>query len=515
MKLSFQRPAKICRTFTSRVVDEVINDLTERMIDKDLAQIFINAFPNTLDTTIRWHEGGSDSRRSIYRPSTWWFFRQAQGLHLGSDDDESAWKPPQSFIVTGDINAEWLRDSTNQLIAYHQLARYDPALEQLILGAINTQVEFVLQFPYCNAFQPPPPSGQDPVPGAEDLVYPVYDPAVVFECKYELDSLTHFLSLANQFHNNTGSIAYVHGRWYSALETVLEVIDAQSQPTFDDQDQYRKNRYTFQRKTEEGTETLNLGGIGNPLNNMTGLVRSAFRPSDDASTFGFFIPANAMLAVELNHTADVIAEAKVPGSSANITEKLRSLSERIRKGVWEHGVFNHKVFGEVFAFEVDGYGSALFMDDANIPSLLSLPFLGFVEKENPIYRNTRNMILSTRGNPYFLQGEKFQGVGGPHIDLRNAWPMSVLMRALTSDDDDEILSSINMVRDSSLLGLVHESVNVNRLTTYTRPWFAWANSVFAHTILDIAQRKPHLLFGKDAKSYNTKGTAAKMGLKTE
>lgn len=509
MKLSFQRPDKSCRTFTSQAVEKVIDDLAERMVDKDLAQIFTNAFPNTLDTTIRWHDNGSDSGRHLYKSSAEWLFRHDQELDLlDSDDDENAWKPPQSFIVTGDIDAEWLRDSANQLIAYHQLARYDPALEQLILGAINTQVEFVLQSPYCNAFQPPPPSGHDPVPGADDLVHPVYEPSVVFECKYELDSLANFLSLANQFYSNTGSTAYMHRRWYSALESVLQVIEAQSQPTFDDQDQYRKNQYTFRRETKDGTETLNLGGIGNPLNNMTGLVRSAFRPSDDASIFGFFIPANAMLSVELARTADAISEAEGPG---DIVEQLRKLSERIKKGVWEYGVYNHKIFGEVFAFEIDGYGSALFMDDANVPSLLSLPVLGFVDKENSIYRNTRKMILSTKGNSYFLRGEKFQGIGGPHIGLRNAWPMSVLIRAMTTDDDDEILSSINMVRDSSLLGLVHESVNVNRLTTYTRSWFAWANSVFAQTILDTAERRPHLLFGEGAKNYQVKDSMVNLG----
>lgn len=242
--------------------------------------------------------------------------------------------------------------------------------------------------------------------------------------------------------------------------------------------------------TNTGTETLNLAGNGNPLNWGTGLVRSAFRPSDDATTFGFFIPANAMMAVELKRAAEMLTEAGKP----HIGQTLKNRGEIIEKGVWEHGVVNHKKFGPVFAFEVDGYGSALLMDDANLPSLLALPLLGFVKQEERTYQNTRKMILSKEGNPYFLQGSAFKGIGGPHIGLQNAWPMSLLVQAMTSDDDAEITELLEAVKKASPLGLVHESVNVERIRDYTRSWFAWANSVFAQTILDIAERKPHLLF---------------------
>jgi meiotically up-regulated gene 157 (Mug157) protein len=141
------------------------------------------------------------------------------------------------------------------------------------------------------------------------------------------------------------------------------------------------------------------------------------------------------------------------------------------------------------------------MDDANIPSLLSLPYLGFLDKSDTVYQNTRKMITSKSGNPYYLEGPAFRGIGGPHAGLENAWPMSLLVAAMTSDDDDEILANINLVRDSSLLGLVHESINVNNIKDYTRPWFSWANSVFAQTILKVAAEKPHLIFGKGAKPY--------------
>lgn len=363
------------------------------MVDKDLAQIFRNAFPNTLDTTVRWHVNGStETTRKTKK--------------------DAQWQGAQTFIVTGDIDAEWLRDSTNQLAQYQSLARKDASLYNLILGAINTQAEYVIESPYCNAFQPPPPSGLSASNnGQQDSVHPAYEPSFVFECKYELDSLAHFLALGNQFYESTKSTEFVTSRWYTALDTLLHVLDAESQPTFDAQNQYITNQYTFQRQTNTGTETLSLSGIGNPLNSGTGLIRSAFRPSDDATILGFFIPPNAMMSIELQRTANVIEAA---GGSSVLADKVRTRGQKLEQAVWEYGVVDHPKYGKVFAFEVDGYGSRIIMDDANMPSLLSLPLLGFVDKNDPTYQNTRDMILQKDGNPYYLTGSDFHGIGGPH-----------------------------------------------------------------------------------------------------
>ncbi|GAB1201236.1 hypothetical protein APSETT444_010625 [Aspergillus pseudonomiae] len=481
LNLPFQRPAQECRTFSSPAVEQVIEDITSRIEDKDLAQLFKNAFPNTLDTTIRWHTDGSSAQAS----------RRAKRA-------SSQWNGPQTFVVTGDINAEWLRDSTNQLSGYQALAKKDKNLHNLILGAINTQAEFVIQSPYCNAFQPPPPSGIKPTDnGQDDKVHPAYEPSVVFECKYELDSLANFLALGTEFYENTASTEFLTDRWYLALDTLLKVLDAQSQPTFNN-DEFVTNQYTFQRTTTLGTETLNLAGVGNPLNHGTGLIRSAFRPSDDATILGFFIPPNAMMAVQLKKTAEVLRKA---GGKADLAQQLQDRGENLDKAVREHGIVNHPKFGDVFAFEVDGYGSRILMDDANVPSLLSLPVLGYVDKDDKVYQNTRKMILSKDGNPYYFKGSAFHGIGGPHAGLQNAWPMSLLIQAQTSDSDAEIIECINLVRNSSLLGLVHESIDVNNIEKYTRPWFAWANSVFAQTILKVAAERPHLIFGEGAKPY--------------
>lgn len=473
------------------------------MRDPDLARLFENAFPSTTDTTVKFHTNGESKKKKTNKNG-------------GSDYDDLKWEGPHSFIITGDIIAEWLRDSTNQLTPYLPLAKKDPAVFQLILGAVNTQAEYVIESPYCNAFQPPPISGL-PVThnGQSDVVHPAYEPSFVFECKYELDSLAHFLALGNNFYEHTGSTEHLNGRWYLALQTLMVVLEQQSQPTFDPETgMYWRNDYTFQRTTDTGTETLNLRGVGNPLNSGTGLVRSAFRPSDDATILGFFIPANAQMAVELKRTASMLKKA----GRDSISETVSKWSEKITKGIWEHGVVHHKKFGDVFAYEVDGYGSSILMDDANYPSLLALPLMGFVDADDETYKNTRKMLLAKESNPYYLTGLGFHGIGGefvrlsqtfavllispkgPHIGLQNAWPMSLLVQAQTSNNDTEIAECIDLVLKSSKLGLIHESVDVHNVVSYTRSWFAWANGVFATTILDLAKRKPHLIF-KDNAAY--------------
>lgn len=418
--------------------------MIDRMVDKDLSRIFENAFPNTLDTTVRWHVDGKK--------------RQTK--------KNARWNGPQSFIVTGDINAEWLRDSTNQLAQYQPLAKKDRNIHSLILGAINTQAEFIITSPYCNAFQPPPPSNIGPSNnGQGDFVHPAYEPSFVFECKYELDSLASFLSLTTQFWNHTSSAEPLTSRWFTALDTILAVMDEQSKGTFHVKTgSFILNEYQFRRETTTGTETLNLGGIGNPLNSGTGLIRSAFRPSDDATILGFFVPANAMMSVELKRTAQMLQRE----GHDEVARGLKARGEAIESGIYEHGVVNHKRYGKVFAYEVDGYGSSILMDDANLPSLLALPVMGFVERDNEIYQNTRKMILERTGNPYYLEGKSYQGIGGPHIGPNHAWPMSKLVEAMTSDDDQDIMESLALVKKASSLGLIHESVNVNSVRDYTR-----------------------------------------------
>lgn len=414
--LPFQRPDPKCRTFHSDAIEQVIQDITSKMADPDMARLFENAFPSTTDTTVKFHAKDKDKGFVRLSGSRW-------------SEDDGAWEGPQSFIITGDIIAEWLRDSTNQLRPYQGLAKKDRAIFDLILGAINTQSEYVIEAPYCNAFQPPPISNL-PVTanGQDDVVHPAYEPNAVFECKYELDSLAHFLKLGNDFYEHTSSSDFVTKRWYLALETLLEVLQQQSQPTFNpDTGRYKRNEYTFQRWTNLGTETLNLQGVGNPLNSGTGLVRSAFRPSDDATILGFFIPANAMMSVELARAAAML---KALGKTS-VASQVEQWSKKIREGVMEHGIIHHKKYGDVFAYEVDGFGSSILMDDANYPSLLALPLMGFCDAKDPVYQNTRKMLLDKLGNPYYLKGEQFKGIGGKmelYLNTRQANVLTLILQ---------------------------------------------------------------------------------------
>ncbi|ODQ81838.1 glycoside hydrolase family 125 protein [Babjeviella inositovora NRRL Y-12698] len=469
LELPYMRPDERCRTFTSEAVEKVVADLVSRIPDLDLARLVENCLPNTLDTTVLWKTEA------------------------------------EAFIVTGDIHAEWLRDAARQLSVYQPLARYDPALLKLIRSAIATQTQFVLNSPYCNAFQPPVRSGLEPSKPSTDKVFPKVPWKVVFECKWELDSLASFLTLSNEYYASTGDASFVTEEWLRALETVLKVLTRQSVATYDENGAVNPFYYTFQRDTNIGSETLPLAGTGNPVNYGTGLVRSAFRPSDDACILQLFVPANAHMAVELTKTADMLREASKSEKVSKIVTACQKFAQTIRQGIYDHAVVNHPVFGEVFAYEVDGFGGTVHMDDANIPSLLSLPDLGFLDRSDTVYQNTRKMVLSKRGNPYYQTGSYFEAIGGPHVGIHSAWPMAALMRIRTSDNAEEIAENLEMLKKTTGgLGLMHETVNVNSKggVAYSRPWFAWCNSEFGKTILDLAKRMPEVVFGEGAEAYD-------------
>lgn len=218
----------------------------------------------------------------------------------------------------------------------------------------------------------------------------------------------------------------------------------------------------------------------------TGMSKSAFRPSDDATTFPFLVPANAMAVVELREVASLLTRLQ----QQELALKSTQVADEIDKGIKSHGGSS-----TVFSYEVDGFGNRLFMDDANVPSLLSLPYLGYLSMDDPKYQRTRKMVLSTSTNPYFFNGTAGQGVGGPHVGLNRIWPMSIMIRALTTDDDAEISDCLEMLKASSAgTGFMHESFSKDDVNVYSRSWFAWANSLFGELILDLRTRKPHLIF---------------------
>ncbi|KAI0019150.1 glycoside hydrolase family 125 protein [Xylariomycetidae sp. FL0641] len=464
--LSYMRPEPACRTFNLSEVEQTITDMKGLVKDPDLFRLFENAFPNTLDTTVQW-----------------------KGFANNGSTEELA------FVITGDIVAMWLRDSANQMRSYKSLLKANDStdsLASLFRGVINLQSRYVISNPYCNAFQPPVESGLSPTTNdaaANDQVTPPYDSNFVFECKYELDSISAFLQISSDYYDKTQDADFFGKfQWKQAVQTILNVTQAMQAGTYALDGSVNQSPYTFTRDTTAGTETLANTGAGNPVREGTGLVRSAFRPSDDATIYQLFVPANMQFSSYLGKCAAIME-----GIDAVLAKEMDAMASTVRDGIEAHAKVQHEVFGTVYAFEIDGFGSHNLMDDANIPSLLAAPFLDYVDADDATYQSTRAFALST-WDPYYMHGPVLNGTGGPHVGPGHAWPMSVIASLLTSDDDDEIVQGLQMlVASTDGLGLVHESVNTFQASDWTRSWFAWANGLFGEMLLGLRDRKPEIL----------------------
>jgi len=320
-------------------------------------------------------------------------------------------------------------------------------------------------------------------------VNPPVNDSIVFECKYEIDSLCGFLKLSRSYYNATKDLSFMNVEWRAAIDQIFRVINEQSQPTFDE----NFNFISFFNWTGGGgslSPSVSNFGNGEPKA-YSGLVATQHRPSDDLSAFPFLIPANAMLSVELTHLANML---DATGQLRNVSEQAKEWSSRIHDAIWKTAVVD-----DIFAYETNGFGGRYVMDDANVPSLLSLPYLGFLDRSNPAYIATRKLLLS-KNNPYYSAGKTFNGVGGPHASPWNPWPMSHISAIFGTDDDQEILNSLYIIANNTAgLGLIHESQSIYNSTSYTRSWFAWPNSYFAEMILDLAERKPGLILKQNIR----------------
>ncbi|KAF7189200.1 hypothetical protein HII31_09622 [Pseudocercospora fuligena] len=476
--LSYQRPATRCRTFNSSIVESTIDRIKKEIEDPDLKRLFENSFPNTLDTAVKW-----------------------KGYANNATGGEEL-----TFLITGDINAMWLRDSANQVQSYLPLLEASDSadsLASLYRGVINLQARYLLTDPYCNSFQPPAEAGLTPGNnsyGATDVVTPLFSNQSVFECKYELDSLAAFLEVSYDYYNATQDAEFFGKyNWAKAVESILQVADNMSVSTYEPNGFVQNLTYTWLRTADSATETQANLGRGNPFNNVTGLVRSFFRPSDDSTIYQGFIPANMMFARFLEGTAPIASKIGQTDLSKRMTDRASGIREAIEK--W--GIVDIPDFGKVYAFEVDGYFGQNIMDDANIPSLLSAPFIGYLEVDDEVYQNTRKLILSA-ANPYFMRGPVINAIGGPHASLGYAWPMAAIVRILTTSDDAEITEQLReIVSSTDGLGLIHESINTFNVSDWTRQWFSWANGLFGQAILDLSDRKPDIL----KQSFQTNSTS--------
>ena len=433
-----KRPPVEDRLFTSNAVELKIQEVASQLTNPKLAWMFVNCFPNTLDTTVHFDKDGNEGRGD-------------------------------TFVYTGDIAAMWLRDSGAQVWPYLPYTVADENLRKMIAGTIIRQFKLIGVDPYANAFNDGPTGA-----GAQSDVTGKKMSPEVFERKWEIDSHCYPIRLAYNYWKTTGDISVFELEWLRAIELTLKTF----------KEQQRKDGfgpYYFLRVTDRQLDTKCCIGRGNPTK-ACGLIASAFRPSDDATTFEFLVPSNFFAVQSLRQASEIL---RVVNSNLDLAKECDALADEVETALKKHAVVKHPKFGKIYAYEVDGFGNAFMMDDANIPSLLSLAYLGAVSPKDPIYRNTRKFVLS-EWNPYFFKGKAGEGIGGPHIGLEVIWPMSIIMRAFTSTDDAEIKKCVQMLMDTEAgTGFIHESFYKDDASDFTREWFAWQNSLFGELIIHL------------------------------
>ena len=426
------RPAPEKRCFSSEAVERTIAELSSKLANPKLAWMFSNCFPNTIDTTVEYDEQAGDT-----------------------------------FVITGDIHAMWLRDSGAQVWPYLRLAGEDEHLRKMLAGVLMRQFRCIAIDPYANAFNKGPTGSKWESDMTEMTPW-------LHERKWEVDSPCYVLRLAYGYWKATGDTSVFGEEWLQAVRTILKTF--REQQRFDG-----LGPYSFMRRTPRGKDTKSWGGFGAPVK-PCGLICSSFRPSDDATVLEFLVPSNFFAVSALRWTAEILAG---PCKEKKLARECTALADQVDDALKKYAVVEHPKYGKIYAYEVDGFGSSILMDDANVPSLLSLPYLGCVSPDDEIWQNTRRFVLST-DNPCYFEGKALKGVGGPHIGLGWVWPMSIIMQAFTSTDDAEIRDCIRtLLSIDAGTGFMHEGVWKDDPAKFTRSWFAWANTLFGELILDL------------------------------
>jgi meiotically up-regulated gene 157 (Mug157) protein len=438
------RPPEAQRKFKSIAVEKIIAEVQSGIGNAELAWMFGNCFPNTLDTTVD--------------------FSIVDGR-------------PDTYVITGDIDAMWLRDSSAQVWPYLSLVNEDPLLQQMIAGVIRRQARCVLLDPYANAFY------KDPHRISEWKSDSTRMKPGVHEHKWEVDSLCYPIRLAYGYWKKTSDVGPFDDNWHAAILQTLQTFREQQRKT-------DRGPYHFQRQTEFQGDTLAGGGYGNP-GNPVGLIFSMFRPSDSATIFPFLIPSNFFAVVSLRQAAEMVEEIH---QDAALAGQCRALANEVEQALKQYAVIRHVSSSEpVYAYEVDGYGNFYCVDDANVPNLLSLPYLEAVKTDDKIYQHTRRRVLSP-ANPYYFAGKAASGIGSSHTDTDMIWPLSLIIQGLTSTSDAEIRGClVTLQKTHAGTGFMHESFNKDNPSKFTRPWFAWANTIFGEFILKTFKEKPQLL----------------------
>ncbi len=437
------RIAEAERKFKSAAIEKTIADLKKNIGNKEIARLFENCFPNTLDTTV---------------------------------DFEMINGKPDTFVITGDIDAMWLRDSSAQVFPYLAFVKEDQPLRELIKGVLNRQTKCILKDPYANAFY------KDENKISEWKADETEMKPGVHERKWEVDSLCYPVRLAFHYWRETGDTSPFDKDWIEAMRSVVKTLKEQQRLE-------TAGSYKFQRRATNPVDTVPLNGYGFPTRKI-GLIHSMFRPSDDATIFPYLIPSNFFAKTVLGQLRQILTSLS---GAEQLKKDAADLENVLSAALEKYAVVNHPQFGKIYAYEVDGFGNSSLMDDANVPSLLGLPYLEAVKSGDPVYQNTRQFVLSP-ANPYFFKGRAAEGVGGPHVGIDYVWHLGIIVRALTSSDEREIKSCLEMLQKThAQTYFMHESFHKDDAAKFTRKWFAWANTLFGELILKVYQTNPRLL----------------------
>ena len=444
-KVPSRRPPLAERRFTSPAVEAEIRRIGALIADPELGWLFANCYPNTLDTTVK----------------------------LGTFGGK-----PDAFVITGDIPCLWLRDSSAQLKPYVHLVRRDAKLRELFRGLIARQARSILIDPYANAFMEDPNA-------RTNLSWALRDdtdmkPGVA-ERKWEVDSLCYPIQLAYSYWRESGDTAPFDSTWNESARAIVRTF----------REQQRKGGsgpYRFQRSANQPTETL-LGGYGAPTRKV-GLIHSGFRPSDDACLYPFLIPSNLFAVTTLRELAQLAQQTR--NDSALASEAL-AVADEVEKALAQYGTMRLRDGRDIWAYEVDGFGNTIFMDDANVPSLSGLAYLGCAAPDDPRWRRTADAAWS-EANPWFFRGRAGEGIGGPHVGEGQIWPMSLIIRALAAQDDATIRRCLRTLKTTHAgTGFMHETFDKDDPAKFTRSWFAWANGLFGELIVHLANTRPAIL----------------------
>lgn len=394
-----------------------------------LAELYRNCYPNTLETATEILDDGS------------------------------------VFVLTGDIPAMWLRDSTAEVSHYIPMAAEHEEIKNIIKGVIKKQREYISIEPYANAYKKFPDDHRE----FNDM--PLNHP-IVWERKYEIDSLCYPLRLTYLYWKATGDNSVLDESFIASAKTTVDLWVTE-------QNHFEKSPYRFTRKNCPEQDTIHNNGMGNPVE-YTGMTWSGFRPSDDACRYGYLVASNMFAVVVLGYL-DEMLKAVAPDEKELIA-KAEKLAEEIRKGINDYAVIDTEKYGKIYACEVNGMGDYFLFDDANVPSLLSAPYIGFCSYDDEIYRNTRDFILS-KDNPYYYEGEFAKGVGSPHTPEGYIWHIALSMQGLSSDSADEIREILHMLETTDGgTGYMHEGFDANDPNKFTRSWFSWSCALFAELV---------------------------------